>query len=419
MSKIKPEIKPENLPETLVWYYLLGTYPVYYLGAQLYVASLLAFVLTIYLFWKWWNQTDATNEDEKSIEKINISTTAWVWVISMLVIAFTVVVSHINFDLGLEKTAKTLVEWYRTWGLLAFFPLAGHLNIRPKLIYRGICILCLQSLLVILIGTVAGVLKIPNILYVSPLRGLGGDVLQFQVQVFHGVQERVRLFAVWPTFLALLGNIYFFTSQEEKNKVWRFIGMFTGVFLIASSQSRAASLCLPSVMVIVWILTNLYRPWVHYCTAFSSFLAAIFLPAAMDTVNAFRETFDKARAGSSETRHTIYRMSLQRWWNEAPIWGFGIRDEKPAYIYNLPLGTHHTWIGALYSNGLIGFVALSIAVLWTFVDLIIKAQDSRQARLGLKIFLVLFICSFADNLEYFSYLLWPGLLIMGIGMKEG
>ncbi|MBD0328077.1 MAG: O-antigen ligase family protein, partial [Pyrinomonadaceae bacterium] len=402
-------IKPQNLPEKLVWYYIIGTYPIYLLGAQFVLAPILVSFLIFYLLLKWWNQTEETPISEK----ITISLSVWVWVIAVLVIEFALIVAHINFNLGTFTLIKSSLLWYRTWGLFALFPLVGHLNIRPQLIYRAVCILCLQSLIVVLIGTIAESIVIPNIVYISPLKASGGMPIQYETQIFHGIQSRLKLFAVWPTFLALLGNIYFCMAMREKDKKWQFVGMFSSVFMIVVSQSRTATVGLPIVLVTVWFLTNCWRPKVQLATGLLAFPMGLFVQELINLIESFREQFDKFRAGSSKIRAIIYRMTLERWWYDAPIWGFGLRDEAPAIVVNLPLGTHNTWFGALYSHGLVGCVALAIAFLWSFIHLLIKAQTSDVAKVGLSIILLLFLGSLADNLEVFAYLLWPGLILLG------
>jgi len=407
-------IKPQNLPEKLVWYYILSTYPVYFLGAHFVLTPLLASFLVVYLIFKWWNQTEET----PLAEKITISPSVWVWLLTMLVIEFALIVGHLNFDLGIFTLIKSSQIWYRSWALFALFPLVGHLNIRPQLIYRAVCILCLQSLIMVLIGITADVIGIPNIAYISPLKATGGMPIQYEVKIFHGIKERLVLFAVWPTFLALLGSIYFCFAVQETDKKLRFIGILSSVFMIISSQSRTVTVGLPLIIAAVWFLTNIYKPWVQLATAFMSFVVGLFAQALIDFIKNFKEQFDKFRAGSSKIRAIIYRMTLERWWHEAPIWGFGIRDETPAITVHLPLGTHNTWFGALYSYGLVGCVALAVAFLWSFIDLLIKAQTSDVAKVGLSMILILLLGSLADNLEFFTYLYWPGLIILGIAFKE-
>jgi len=56
--KLATVIKPQNLEEKVVWYYIIGTHGLYFLGAQFVVAPVM--VLLVYLVKKLWNQTEAT-----------------------------------------------------------------------------------------------------------------------------------------------------------------------------------------------------------------------------------------------------------------------------------------------------------------------------------------------------------------------
>jgi len=46
--KLATVIKPQNLEEKVVWYYIIGTYGLYFLGAQFVVAPV-AWLLVLYL----------------------------------------------------------------------------------------------------------------------------------------------------------------------------------------------------------------------------------------------------------------------------------------------------------------------------------------------------------------------------------
>ncbi len=416
MSRIT--IKPQNLPESLVWYYIIGTYPIYLLGAQYVCATFLASFLTFYLLRKCWNQTEKTPLDEK----ITISPSAWVWIIAMLVIEVALIIGHLNFDLEISQIIKSSLTWYRNWGLLALFPLIGHLNIRSKIIYRSVCILCLQSLIIISICSLAQLLKIPILSYVSPLQAFGGVIDSYRIYLFYILDEnqsRLTLFAPWSPALGLIGNIYFCIAQQETNKKWRFLGMVGAVAMVFGSVSRLAIVCLPSVLVLMWILTNLVRPWVHLVAGFVSTLLGIFSSTLISSLENFNDQFNKARSGSSEIRARLGRMAQEAWWNEAPIWGHGRMQAKgPIVVAYKPIGSHHAWFGILYAHGLVGCIALAVAFLWSFIDLLIKAQINEQAKVGLSILLVLFFFTFAENIENLAYICWPGLLILGIAFKN-
>jgi len=61
---------------------------------------------------------------------------------------------------------------------------------------------------------------------------------------------------------------------------------------------------------------------------------------------------------------------------------------------------------------------LAIPLLWSFIELLLKAQTSRPARTGLGMIMLLFLYTFGENLEILAYLFWPGLVLIGIAHKE-
>jgi hypothetical protein len=413
----KTPIKPENLPERLIWYYLIGTYLFYLLGAQSVVAPILATFLIFYLLNKWLNQTEKTSTDEK----IKISLSSWVWFIATLVIEFALIVGHLDFDLGTSTIIRSTSNWYRGWVLFTFFIFAGHLNIRPQVIYRATCIVCLQSLIVLLVASLAILAKIPPIVLTSPLKVFGGNLESYNIVLFYIIDEgkaRVQLFAPWAPALGFVANIYFCFALQESNLKWRWFGLFGSVAMIVLSVSRLAIITPPIVLGSVWLLTNFFRPWVQLTAGFISMILGIFAPMVIDFLEMFKEQFHKARAGSSEVRAALRRMAKDAWWNEAPIWGHGaIELRGPALVGHIPIGTHHTWFGTLYTQGLVGCAALAVAFLASFIELLTRAQTEQNAKVGLSVILVILLFTTADNIDTYSYLYWPGLVILGIALK--
>ncbi|NJL11111.1 MAG: hypothetical protein HC908_15675 [Calothrix sp. SM1_7_51] len=72
----------------------------------------------------------------------------------------------------------------------------------------------------------------------------------------------------------------------------------------------------------------------------------------------------------------------------------------------------------LYSHGLVGLCAFAIALIWSFLDLLLKAQTNQESKTGLSIILIIILFTFGDNIESFAYLYWPGLIILGICFKS-
>lgn len=322
-------IKPENFEEKLVWYYLIGTYGFYILGAQYISSAAVAWVLTLYLGKKLWQQTENTPDAEKII----IPSATWVWIVSILVMEFTLIVGHIDFALGMGKVITSSINLARSWVLLALFPLIGCLRIRPQLLYRGVCIVCLQSLLFIPICYLASVLHLPSILYTSPLKLIGGGGIQYYFVKLYDFslednQNRLSLFAPWAPALGLIANIYFCLACQEANRKWRWIGMMGAIAMIVVSISRLAILCLPGVAFLTWILVNFTRPIVQITSGVASLLTGMVAPQLIEFVQDSKERFSKARASSSQVREVLGRIALERWWNEAPLWGHGIVDPR-------------------------------------------------------------------------------------------
>ena len=227
------------------------------------------------------------------------------------------------------------------------------------------------------------------------------------------------LFAPWPPALGMVGSIYFFLTCQESHKKWRFIGMFGAIAMVVLSVSRLAIVCVPLVIVLVWFMTNFFRPWVQFLGGGISLLAGLFSTMFVNSIEAFTDRFHRVRPGSSRVRATLERMALQRWQTDAPIWGHGrLEEEGPAVVAFKPIGTHHTWFGILYIHGLVGCIALAVALSWSFVELLIKAQTSAIARVGLSIILVIILFSFSGNIEDRAYLFWPALIILGCAFKE-
>lgn len=410
-------IKPENLPEKLIWYYIISNYAIYLFCGQYFLAPLLATFLAFYVLRKWWRQSQITPLSQR----ISISTSVWVWLIAMIVIEIALIVGHVNFDWSGVHIFKSSLNWYRKWFLLALFPIAGYLDIRPKLLYRALCILCLQHLIFIPLFGLMGFAHI-NVMYYSPLKALGGGELLYQV-IFGTVvdtgQTRFQLFTPWPPALGLLGVIDFLLTWQEEDKKWRFLGMAGAIAAVFTSVSRLAMICVFLVPVLVWLLRNFFAPKVQFTAAISSLFLGMFLPTLINTMELVKEQFHKFRAGSSRVRSTLGRIAIDRWWNEAPVWGHGqVESRGPALVGHMPIGSHHTWYGLLFNHGLVGGVALGLALFWSFIELLIKAQQDEDAKVALGILVTLILFSFGENIETLAYLYWPGLIMLGIGYKK-
>ena len=419
-------MKPQNFEEKIVWYSIISTYGLYLLGAQYILVSAIAWGLPLYLLKKLWDQTEDTPDEER----VAIPVTVWVWLVGILALWVVMVIAQLDYSLGVEQIISSSNSFSKTAALLALIPLVGCLRIRPQLVYRAVCITCLQSLVFIAVISLMRVLHIPTISYVSPLHVLGhGGTDYYSVSIGAGSPDplalaadnefRLQLFTPWAPALGLVGNIYFFLARQEAHRTWRWIGIIGAIAMIWVSVSRAALLCLPGVMLITWFATAFTRPALQICSGILCFFSGIFASVLIDWLKDFQEKFNNARASSSRVRNHLREIEVYRWWKEARIWGHGVSQVPgPKTVEGMPIGSHDTWFTFLYINGIVGVIAVAVPMAWSLIDLLIKAQKSRTARVGLSILLVLLVFSFSEGLDLLAYTYWPGLLMMGIAFKE-
>lgn len=413
---INRDLKPQNLPEKLIWYYIILTYPIYYLGGQYVLAPLLGYFLAFYLLKQWWRQTPLTPAESRIV----IPAAVWFWIAGILVIEIALIVGHLNFDLSWSKIiSSTVNRWLRTWALFPIFMLVGSLKIRPQIIYRAVCIFCIQS---IFMAISASILRMSEVGYTSPLSVFGGgdfyDVAVFGSLLDNGSEVRLVLFAPWSPALGLVANVYFFLCWQEKKSTLRWLGMLGAVFMIVGSVSRLAIICLPLTLGSTWFLMNIYRPQLQLGTGMFAFLGGFFAPVIVSNLQLAKEKIGSARPGSSHIRNVLGRIALDRWQRDAFFWGHGTLGEYgPKATGYIAIGTHHTWYSVLYTHGLIGCLSLAIPLFWSLIDLVLKAHNSPTARVGLNIVLILIVFSVGENIDGLTYLYWPGLVILGIAFK--
>lgn len=412
-------MKPHNFEEKVIWYSLIGTYVLFLLGAQYVYIPALAWFLGLYVCKKLWNQT----KDTPAEEKIVIPLSVWVWLISVIIMEFGLIIAHIDFELGLFKTIASTVNWAKRWALWALFPLIGCLNIRPTLLSRAVCILCLQSLIAIPITYFLIAIRLPEDLFVSPLKVFGGGPIYYALS-FYSVDEdtnqiRLALFAPWAPALGVVSNVYFFIVREELNRKWRLIGIIGCVAMTLLSVSRAAILGLITIPLITLFLSSFSKPIVHFFNGVLSFFFGIFAVTIINLLETFGKELNNARASSSKVRKILADIAIYRWRTEAPIWGHGATEEKgPEIVASMPIGSHSTWAGLLYIQGLVGFITFVFPLLWSFVALLVKAQKSKIAQAALSILLIILLFTSSESVGDLAYMFWPGLIMIGIAFKE-
>lgn len=414
-----PRLRPQTLEERLIFWPIVATWGLWLAGAQFVVYPLLGLVLAGIALWRRWQPCQS---DLIATRPIPASILAWI--VGMGVMLLALIVGHIDFDLGLAQTIKSTLGWLKGWALLALFPLAGSLlRIRPAIIFRAVNILALQTLLLTPLLMATAFMGLPDKLYVSPLHLLVGSEATF-FTVYAAIAEpgtlgfRLAYFAPWAPAAAYVASVFFVLSLFDKSRFWRGIGIAASVSMCLFTQSRMSVVAIPLVTIAVVALSYAARPLILSLLAPLLALSIAFADPVMQVAEQVEATFTGARADSSRVRATLQRIGYHRWQNEAVLFGHGVVEKGPHLVEFMPIGSHHTWVGLLFVKGLVGLVALLVPLSIAFGEAIAKAQRDRLARCSLGVLAMLVLFSFGENMDVLAYMIWPGLLIIGLAARR-
>ncbi|MDY7097716.1 MAG: O-antigen ligase domain-containing protein [Pseudomonadota bacterium] len=346
----------------------------------------------------------------------------WIWLLGMLAMLVILWVGHANFELGTGKTIKSSVGWAKGWALIALFPLAGAvLKIRPEVIYSAVCRLGLVTLIVLPIFMIAPYVGLPERLWVSPLRILGGAGPEYFAAQLYTIEPGVgtprwQFFAPWSPAAGMMGVMYVLLAMHEKSRSWRAVGIAGGLVLALFSQSRLALVALFVIVPFVWGASRINRGQMWLFAAPFILALGIVGPMLLELIDSAVAEFSAARADSSRVRAALGRIAIHRWETEAYWFGHGVVENGPHLVEYMPIGSHHSWYGLLFVKGLLGAISLAIPLSLTLVILLVKAQSLAIARSALGLVLALVLYSFGENLEILAYLYWPALIVIGVAL---
>jgi len=410
-----------NPAERLVYKTLVLTWPFYAVGALYLVGPVIAWllgglaVLSLYL-------GPAMRKDLRVTG--TIPPVIWAWILGMFVMLVALWVGHLNWSMGMKSTIKSSIGWAKGWALMALFPLAGALlPIRREVLVRGQCVIGMGTLVLAPIMLVAPFIGLPEKILTSPLKAVGGPGPEyFSVYFFtydpSNWTPRWQFYAPWSPFAALLGVVMVLFALEEKTAKWRRIGIAAGVLMILASKSRMGIVGLTACTVGPRMLPLIFRGWMWQIGALATASLAVTGPALVQGATDAISAFKNARADSSRVRAALQRIAGERWINEAYWFGHGRVQPGSHAVEYMPIGSHHTWWGLLFVKGVVGMLALLIPfVLQTLIALVDAAKGPR-GRLPLGIMMTLTLLSFGENVEIEAYLLWPGLVVLGIHARE-
>ncbi len=409
---VSKTIFTKNIEERLIWFGLAAILPLYVLGALYISAPIIAWLLLLIFFIRCYQS--AANGP---LFKITFAHAAWIF--GMLLMLMALVIGHLQFDLSVTTLIKSSIGWAKGWALLAIFIIAGCLKIRYRLLIRAASQFSCYILFAIPIFVLAWLIGLPQTLYVSPVSIIGGPGPEFFAVSLYEIDPgsglpRWRMFTPWAPALGFVANLLFIFVLEEKHHWRKRLGLMACLLMIAMSGSRLAIIAMLSIMMLQIVIkhltiSSLLLVLTVLCLGFSLFSELIY-----DQTNELINSIKQARADSTRVREALARIAIDRWWTEAPIWGHGIVERGPHLVEYMPIGSHHTWYGLLFVKGLVGFFALLLPMLISFVTILrtnLKHPLHRSALLSLT---VLILYTLGENLEILAYFIWPAFLIIGM-----
>lgn len=397
---------------------MVGTYGFFVLGALYIVAPVIAWILFAIGFLKLCRELI----EGRSFADFGISTTVVCWFLGMAVMLVALVIGHLNHNIGLGSIIKSIIGWAKGWALLALFPFIGCLAIRPELIIRASCVVGFHTLIAVPLFVLAWLAGLPQVLYVSPLQAVGGPGPEFFMVSLYEIDPgsgmpRWRMFTPWAPALGFVGNVYFLFALYERDRRWKALGILGAVCMILMSQSRLGIVAAISVPFACWGAARLARPIMIFTGGIACAVLGLLMAPLISLADTVITGFTEARADSSRVRAALGRIAVERWRSEAPIWGHGVVERGPHLVEYMPIGSHHTWYGLLFVKGAVGFAAMAVPMIVSLLELGAKAGRHAQASIGFGMMLLLFLYTFGENLEVLAYLIWPGLLFIGMGAR--
>jgi len=351
---------------------LTAVYPMYAVGA-LYVAYP---VLAWYLFARVF--LARLRRDTFALHPVVV-----LWLLSMTAMLIVLIVGHIDWEVGVTATVKSIVGWAKGWALIAIFIFAGCLLTERAALVKAACVVGKWTIYLAPVLIIASVLRLPDTLYVSPLKAIGGSTVEyFSVSLYEvdpgfGI-SRFRFFAPWAPAIGLIGNILLLLSLQEQDRSRRTWGIVGAALMIVLSLSRLGWIVAVAVPVFLYAWSHSARAGLWLLGAISF---VIFALVGSELIYALFNGWEELKSARSDS--TIVRQ----------------------YLADIAL--------SLFVKGAAGALALALPLLATLAVLARHALHCAEARTAFGIMCVLAMYSFGENLEVLAYLYWPGLIYVG------
>jgi hypothetical protein len=231
---------------------------------------------------------------------------------------------------------------------------------------------------------------------------------------------RLVLFYPWAVVLGFAGIAVFFISLLEPRLELRLLGAAGGLLAVVGSQGRAPILGLFLLLLVNAVLTRFDRRSLPLLGAAAMFTLALLVPFRITPAEMVAWLYDwiaQLRPGSSMARELGYALSIAGFL-ESPVLGKGWVGPFVSSGIPLPVGSHSSFYGVLYTGGLVTFLLFIVALSTTLVMLFRRARHGPVQRTALLVALGLALLSYGEGIYSFVLPCIPLLLLVGGALAD-
>lgn len=366
--------------------------------------------------------------------RLAITPTAAVWLLVAAAQAVSVVVNGVGDDRTAGFIAYRLVSSGVTgWLMLGIaLSLGAHYRMAAPALVRATCVLggwfVLFGVLALILHGVTGLRELALPTPPAVFLPASAPAVQFSFTMHIFTSEdllgrelpRLVLFYPWAVVLGFAGIAVFFIAQLERDPAFRVLGSAGGLLAVLGSQGRAPILALFILLGAQIAMLHFRRDAVLLLAAATLFLFALALPfgiTPLDLVLGAYEGVNALRPGSSTARELGYALSMAGFL-ESPVLGKGWVGDHVAPGIPMPIGSHSSFYGVLYTGGAVTFALFIIALVTTLIAFARRARRGPVHRTGLLVMAGLALLSYGEGIYSFVLPCLPLLLVAGSALAD-
>jgi hypothetical protein len=222
-------------------------------------------------------------------------------------------------------------------------------------------------------------------------------------EMFGVMLPRLVLFYPWPLVLSFAGIGLFFMSINENSQPWKYLGVTGAVVAILASMGRMGVIAVVlNLLIYFWAKLRTPVKWATVIICSTVLLSGLILHEGSGVIGKTVQGIEASREGSTDARRLGYDLT----WAailKSPVIGYGWVGDLISEEIPMPLGSHSTILGILYTGGAVTFAAFCLAVLITLFSFLKKLaiSNDRKRLSAFCIFVALLLFTTTEGINYF------------------